>query len=207
MRPVPLRRPDRLDEWLDRVQTRLSEGSAQQPIAQAELSPNERRHAAALMRVNHAGEVAAQGLYLGQAAQARRPAIREHLLQAAEEEKEHLHLCRQRLDELGSAPSLLDPLWFAGSYALGATAARFGDAVSLGFVAETEAQVEQHLDSHLQRLPPADQRSRAIVSKMREDEIAHGAAARERGGVELPRPVRKLMRWTAVVMTGSAYWL
>ncbi|MGB1556994.1 MAG: 2-polyprenyl-3-methyl-6-methoxy-1,4-benzoquinone monooxygenase, partial [Oceanococcaceae bacterium] len=159
MRPAPLRRPDRLDEWLDRVQTRLSEGSAQPAAAEAELSPNERRHAAALMRVNHAGEVAAQGLYLGQAAQARRPAIREHLLQAAEEEKEHLRLCRQRLDELGSAPSLLDPLWFAGSYALGATAARFGDAVSLGFVAETEAQVEQHLDSHLQRLPPADQRS------------------------------------------------
>lgn len=202
----PLRQPGRLDQWLGRVQTRLEE-STQGAADDTSLNRRERRHASGLMRVNHAGEVAAQGLYLGQAAFARNPANREHLLQAAAEEREHLDLCFTRLRELGSAPSLLDPLWHAGSFALGATVAHLGDPVSLGFVSETERQVEQHLDRHLEQLPAQDQRSRAIVEKMKADEIAHGAAARARGGIELPRPVRGLMRLTAKVMTGSAYWV
>ncbi len=202
----PLRQPGRLDQWLGRVQSRLEEAT-QGTAPDTDLNRQERRHASGLMRVNHAGEVAAQGLYLGQAAFARNPANRAHLLQAAAEEREHLDLCFQRLDELGSAPSLLDPLWHAGSFALGATVAHLGDPVSLGFVSETERQVEQHLDGHLEQLPAQDRRSRAIVEKMKADEIAHGAAARARGGIELPRPVRGLMRMTAKLMTGSAYWI
>ncbi len=204
--PRPLRQPTALDQWLGRLQTRLVE-STTGTAADPSLNRRERRHASGLMRVNHAGEVAAQGLYVGQAAFARDSANRAHLLEAAAEEREHLLLCRQRLEELGSAPSLLDPLWHAGSFALGAAVAHLGDPVSLGFVSETERQVEQHLDSHLEELPAQDQRSRAIVEKMKADEVAHGAAARARGGIELPRPVRQVMRFTAKLMTGSAYWV
>ncbi len=159
------------------------------------------------MRVNHAGEIAAQALYHGQALVARSPTTRELLLKAAREETDHLAWCETRLNELDSRPSLLNPLWYAGSFAIGAMAALLGDRASLGFVVETERQVEGHLDEHLDRLPPDDVRSRAILETMRSDEIAHGMNAKAAGGVELPSPVRALMRGTARVMTGTAYWI
>jgi ubiquinone biosynthesis monooxygenase Coq7 len=173
----------------------------------APLEPAERRHAAALMRVNHAGEIAAQGLYQGQALTARTPETRAALEKAAAEEGDHLAWCRERLDELGSRPSLLDPLWYAGSVAIGALAGLAGDRLSLGFMAETERQVEGHLADHLDRLPAADVRSRTIVQQMQSDEIEHGRAAVAAGGTELPQPVPKLMKLTARVMTGTAYWI
>jgi ubiquinone biosynthesis monooxygenase Coq7 len=171
------------------------------------LSDPERREAAALMRVNHAGEIAAQALYHGQALVARSEATRGMLLEAAREETDHLAWCETRLKELDSRPSLLNPLWYAGSFAIGALAALLGDRTSLGFVVETERQVEGHLDEHLGRLPAGDTRSRAILQTMRADEIAHGAKARGAGGAELPSAVRALMRRTASIMTGTAYWL
>jgi ubiquinone biosynthesis monooxygenase Coq7 len=171
------------------------------------LSDTERRASAGLMRVNHAGEVAAQALYHEQALGARSPATRELLLKAATEEADHLGWCEQRLRELGSAPSLLNPLWYAGSFAIGAVAAAFGDGASLGFVAETERQVEGHLDEHLARLPSADATSRAVVAAMRVDEIRHAGSARAAGAVELPAVIRGLMRGTAKVMTRTAYWI
>lgn len=175
--------------------------------ADAALTPAEKREAASLMRVNHAGEVAAQALYHGQAAFARRPEVRDMLLRAAREEADHLAWCDQRLRELGSRPSVLGPLWYAGSFAIGAAAAVAGDAVSLGFVSETERQVEGHIDSHLEKLPAGDTRSRAVLEQMRADEIAHGSAARAAGGVDLPPPVQTAMRTTASVMTNTSYWL
>ena len=172
-----------------------------------ELSADERRRAAALMRVNHAGEIAAQALYHGQAVAARSQTTRKLLLDAAREETDHLAWCESRLKDLESRPSLLNPLWYAGSFFIGALAALAGDRTSLGFVVETERQVEGHLDDHLGRLPPADLRSRAIVQQMRTDEAKHGADARAAGGAELPGPVRALMRHTARIMTGTAYWV
>jgi 3-demethoxyubiquinol 3-hydroxylase len=177
------------------------------PIPIPVLEDAQRRESAALMRVNHAGEVAAQALYHGQALVARSPATRELLLKAAHEEADHLGWCEQRLRELGSGPSLLNPLWYAGSFAIGAVAAAFGDGASLGFVAETERQVEGHLNEHLERLPAADVTSRAVVGAMRRDEIAHADTARAAGASELPGFVRSLMRGTARVMTRTAYWL
>ena len=162
---------------------------------------------ARLMRVNHAGEVAAQALYHGQALLAKDGATRDWLLEAAREEADHLAWCQDRLRELDSRPSLFSPLWYAGSFAIGAAAAALGDRVSLGFVSETERQVEGHIDSHLERLPPQDSRSRAILEQMRTDEIEHGAKARDAGGMELPGPVRELMRRTARVMTFTSYWV
>jgi ubiquinone biosynthesis monooxygenase Coq7 len=159
------------------------------------------------MRVNHTGEVAAQALYHGQALVARSEATRAMLLRSAREETDHLAWCETRLSELGSRPSLLDPLWYAGSFTIGALAAAFGDRVSLGFVSETERQVEGHLDDQIARLPARDTRSRSILEAMRTDEIAHGAAARAAGGVDLPAPARVLMKHTARVMTGTAYWI
>jgi ubiquinone biosynthesis monooxygenase Coq7 len=172
-----------------------------------ELSDVERRESGALMRVNHTGEVAAQALYHGQAFVARSEQTREMLLRAAREESDHLAWCEARLSELQSRPSLLNPLWYAGSFAIGALAAAFGDRTSLGFVTETERQVEGHLDEHLARLPPKDFRSRSILEAMRTDEIAHGAAARAAGGADLPAPARSLMKHTARVMTHTAYWI
>lgn len=166
-----------------------------------------RRHAAGLMRVNHAGEVAAQGLYHGQALTARRPDIRAAMEQAAREEGDHLAWCRDRLDELGDRPSLLAPVWYAGSVAIGALAGAAGDRWSLGFMAETERQVEGHLEEHLSRLPDGDERSRAILQQMKVDEAQHAQAAMEAGGAELPAPVRLLMKLTAKVMTTTAYRL
>ncbi len=173
----------------------------------SELSEADRRRAAALMRVNHAGEIAAQALYHGQALAARSEETRTWLLDAAREESDHLAWCEARLGELGSHPSRLNPLWYAGSFAIGALAAAFGDRASLGFVAETERQVEGHLEEHLSRLPPGDERSRAILQRMREDEARHGSGARSAGAMSLPGPVRMLMRRTARVMTGTAYWV
>ena len=169
--------------------------------------PAARRHSAGLMRVNHAGEIAAQGLYHGQALTARQPETRAALRKAAAEEGDHLAWCRDRLDELGSRPSFLDPLWYAGSVAIGAIAGLAGDRVSLGFMAETERQVEGHLAGHLQELAPDDARSRTIVQQMQADEIAHGRSAVEAGATTLPEPVPKLMRLTARIMTRTAYWI
>jgi ubiquinone biosynthesis monooxygenase Coq7 len=171
------------------------------------LPEDQRRHAAALMRVNHAGEIAAQGLYHGQALVARDPAIRSLLEQAGREETDHLAWCEQRLRELHDRPSLLDPVWYAGSFVIGVAAGLATDKVSLGFVAETEKQVERHLDSHLAELPGADQRSRAILEQMRSDEMAHGELARRAGGMALPPVVQKAMQLTSRVMTTTARWI
>jgi ubiquinone biosynthesis monooxygenase Coq7 len=170
----------------------------------APLTEPDRALSASLMRVNHAGEISAQALYHGQAAFARHPRTRALLLQSAREETEHLAWCETRLRELQDGPSKLTPLWYAGSFAIGALAASFGDAVSLGFVAETERQVESHLDDHLRRLPAADARSRAIVERMQADEIEHGKRAQNAGAVPIPAPARALMRATARVMTRGA---
>ena len=167
--------------------------------------PEARRHAAGLMRVNHAGEIAAQALYHGQALTARNPRVRAALLEAARDETDHLAWCEQRVRELGSRTSLLAPVWYAGSFAIGALAGLAGDRNSLGFVAETEKQVIEHLESHLHELPPDDERSRRIVAQMQADEARHGADARDAGGRDLPGPVRNLMRRTARVMTRAAY--
>jgi ubiquinone biosynthesis monooxygenase Coq7 len=171
----------------------------------ATLSDEEKASDAALMRVNHSGEVAAQALYRGQAFTTRDPDLRQKLLDAAREEQDHLAWCAQRVDELGSRTSLLGPVWYAGSFALGAAAGLLGKATGLGFVVETERQVEEHLSGHLDRLALADLPSRAIVQQMRTDEVAHGARARELGGADLPDPVRRGMRLVARVMTTLAH--
>jgi 3-demethoxyubiquinol 3-hydroxylase len=177
------------------------------PAKLPDLSEPERRKSAALMRVNHAGEIAAQALYHGQAFAARSGATRDLLVKAAQEETDHLAWCETRLTELNARPSLLNPLWYAGSFAIGVLAATLGDRASLGFVVETERQVEGHLGSHLARLPADDTRSRAIVEAMRADEVAHGAQARAAGAGSLPPPVQTLMRCASGVMTGTAYWV
>ena len=169
--------------------------------------PVKRRRTAGLIRVNHAGEIAAQGLYHGQALVARNPGTRTLLEEAAREEADHLAWCEQRLRELDDRPSLLDPLWYAGSFAIGVVAGLAGDRRSLGFVAETERQVERHLDLHMEQIPVEDTRTRAIVGQMRADEQAHGKRASQAGGAELPRPVQRLMQATARVMTGTARWI
>jgi ubiquinone biosynthesis monooxygenase Coq7 len=184
--------------------------SGRSPLLPADtgtLSASEKRHAAGLMRVNHAGEIAAQGLYRGQAALSRSRSTREFLQRAAGEEADHLAWCEARLSELGARPSRLNPLWYMGSLGMGLVAAALGDGISLGFVTETEAQVEGHLASHLNRLPAGDQRSRKIVELMQAEEAGHGQAARAAGATELPPPVPTLMRYAARVMTGTAYWL
>lgn len=172
---------------------------------EAPLSEAERRHAAGLMRVNHAGEICAQALYAGQALLARDAALRAHLLAAADEEIDHLAWCAERLSELGEGPSLLSPLWYFGSYAIGMLAASFGDRQSLGFVVETERQVEAHLDEHLDRLPPSDRRSRAILRAMQAEERRHAEEALARGAASLPDPVPRLMALAAQVMKTLAY--
>ena len=204
----------RLDRWLIDAERALTTTLGAPPPASRplpasadpiELSEDERRHAAGLMRVNHAGEVSAQALYFGQAAVARDPSTRATLLHAAAEEGDHLAWCAQRLKELDSRPSRLDPLWYAGSYLIGATAGLAGDGYNLGFVVETERQVEAHLGEHLQQLPVDDQRSREILQQMQRDEAAHGASAEAAGARELPPPVPTLMRWVSMVMKTAAY--
>lgn len=172
------------------------------------LSPAERRLSGALMRVNHVGEVCAQALYTSQALTTRNEALRRQLEAAAREETDHLAWTSERLEELGDRPSLLNPLWYAGAFGIGLVAGRIGgDALSLGFVVETERQVEAHLAGHMDRLPPGDAPSRAIVAQMKEDEAQHADAALQAGGVELPLPVRGLMRLAARVMTGTAHYI
>lgn len=175
--------------------------------ADAELTDDEKRHAAGLMRVNHVGEVCAQALYDSQGRFARAPEIKQQLERASREEEDHLAWTAQRVEELGSRTSLLNPLWYAGAYAIGTAAALLGDAKSMGFVSETERQVETHLNGHLDKLPPQDDKSRAIVRQMRDDEIEHGQAARDMGGVDLPFPVRLAMQAASRVMTTTAYYI
>jgi ubiquinone biosynthesis monooxygenase Coq7 len=176
-----------------------------QQTSSAELSPAEQQLAGALMRVNHVGEVCAQALYNAQALATPDPALRAHFDAAAAEEVDHLAWTEQRLKELGSRPSLLNPLWYAGAFAIGLAAGRMGTRTSLGFVIETERQVEHHLQSHLDRLPAQDSASRAIVSQMRDDEARHAQDAQTAGGVRPPAPVRWLMRAAAKVMTTTAH--
>jgi len=176
-------------------------------LPQAALPEADRRHAVGLMRVDHAGEIAAQALYHAQGLVARDRRVREAMQGAASEEIDHLAWCERRLSELGGRTSLLGPFWYAGSFFIGAAAGLFGDRWNLGFVAETERQVVRHLDDHLEHLPREDLRSRAVVAQMREDELRHATAAVESGGAELPGPVRRLMRLCSRVMTGTAYWI
>jgi ubiquinone biosynthesis monooxygenase Coq7 len=175
------------------------------PPTEDEMAPQERQLAGALMRVNHVGEVCAQALYQAQALTARSEALREQMDRASREEGDHLGWTQQRLAELGDRASLLNPLWYAGAFGIGLLAGRLGDRVSLGFVVETERQVEEHLAGHLDRLPPSDSRSRAIVAVMRDDERRHADDALAAGGAVLPAPVRWLMRGAAKVMTTTAH--
>jgi ubiquinone biosynthesis monooxygenase Coq7 len=185
--------------------------NAQRPIPGSDLGGNsgldsaERKHAAGLMRVNHVGEVCAQALYQAQKLVARNPEIQEMLNHSGQEEMDHLAWCETRLHELGSHTSYLNPVWYAGSFAIGLAAGLAGDKWSLGFVAETEKQVENHLESHLETLPKEDLRSRAIVDQMRLDEIIHGQAAKNAGGANLPEPLQKIMQAMSKVMTTTAY--
>ena len=193
-----------------RVVGGVAAASRANPAAHAvdcELDEREQRHSAGLMRVNHVGEVCAQALYDSQARHAKSAGMRAQFEQAGREEEDHLAWTAQRLGELGSQPSVLNPLWYAGAYAMGTVAAKLGDARSLGFVVETERQVEAHLNSHLQQLPAGDAKSRAIVEQMRLDEVAHGDAAQSLGAAEMPVPVKLIMRAMSKVMTTTAYYL
>ena len=176
-------------------------------VAGGELDSAQRSHAAGLMRVNHAGEVAAQALYKGHAAVAMDKNIEQQMQRAADEEFDHLAWCEQRIHELGESPSRLSPVWYAGAFAIGAASGILGDKWSLGFIAETERQVCAHLDSHLEGLPPEDARSRAIVRQMRDEEQQHEENAVAAGAAALPTPVKKLMQLTAKIMTRTAYWV
>ncbi|HEY0817188.1 MAG TPA: 2-polyprenyl-3-methyl-6-methoxy-1,4-benzoquinone monooxygenase [Rhizobacter sp.] len=210
------RAPSALDDWIsaadNALRTLSGAYSAGRPTPRAkenpeELSEPESRLSASLMRVNHVGEICAQALYNAQLLATRNTGLRESFRQAANEETDHLAWTHQRLRELNARPSVLNPLWYAGAFGIGLAAGRIGDGTSLGFVVETEAQVEQHLASHLDRLPVADTPSRAIVEQMKVDEAQHGAQARLAGAVELPSPVRWAMRAAAKVMTTTAHYL
>ena len=205
-----------LDRLLDSAQNALSTVAGSPRAERANpgdstpdvvLDDAERRHAAGLMRINHVGEVCAQALYIGQAAVARDPATRQQLLAAAQEETDHLAWCADRLRELDSRPSLLNPLWYAGSYAIGALAGLRGDGWNLGFVVETERQVEAHLEEHLQDLPEADARSRAILRTMKADEARHADDAEAAGARPLPPPIPRLMAAASKLMKSVAYRL
>ncbi|GAA4854222.1 2-polyprenyl-3-methyl-6-methoxy-1,4-benzoquinone monooxygenase [Luteimonas vadosa] len=213
---TPPRRQTGLDRALSEAQRALEtvfgDPPAERPnpakeAADVQLDDTERRHAAGLMRINHVGEVCAQALYVGQAAVARDPATREHLLAAAQEETDHLAWCAQRLRELNSRPSVFNPAWYAGSYAIGALAGLRGDGWNLGFVVETERQVEAHLDQHLQTLPEADLRSRAILETMKVDEARHADAAEQAGARHLPPPIPTIMAAASKLMKFVAYRL
>lgn len=174
---------------------------------EADMPDKIRDHTARLMRINHTGEVCAQALYQGQALTARLPEVRDKMERAAAEENDHLDWCENRVRELGSHTSYLNPLFYAGSFAIGALAGLAGDKWSLGFVGETERQVEGHLDGHLQQIPESDRKSRAILEQMKEDEIKHGQTAMQAGGTDLPRPIKDAMKLTSKMMTGSVYYL
>ena len=213
--PIPLRRPSAIDRLLGGVGRALAAVGAAPGAARpvpsapaggdAPLSLAERRLSGALMRVDHVGEVCAQALYEGQAATTADPALERFFRDAALEEGDHLAWTRARLEELGARPSLLNPLWYAGSFALGALAGRLGDRFSLGFMVETERQVERHLAGHLERLPAADAASRAIVDAMKDDEAGHADRAQALGAAPMPAPVRAAMRLAASVMTTTAH--
>ncbi|MDA0679478.1 MAG: 2-polyprenyl-3-methyl-6-methoxy-1,4-benzoquinone monooxygenase [Proteobacteria bacterium] len=185
--------------------TRAGRPNPAADIEESGLTPEEKAHSAGLMRVNHAGEIAAQGLYQGHAAVARDPCIEEQMTRAAEEELDHLAWCEQRLAELGSGPSVLRPIWYGGAFAMGAASGVLGDKWSLGFIEETERQVSAHLTGHLDRLPENDHKSRAIVTQMRDEEEEHGANASKAGAAILPGPLRILMHIVARLMTSTSY--
>ena len=214
---APGRRYDLMDRLIIGMDQVLGRATRTAPVARrpypAEGLPEpmhaeaDRRHSEGLLRVDHAGEIAAQALYHAQALVAHGSSVRDAMHQAGEEEIDHLAWCERRLSELRGRTSLLGPFWYAGSFAIGAAAGLCGDRWSLGFVAETERQVVRHLEDHLERLPAADLRSRAVVAQMREDESRHATAAVESGGAELPGPLRELMRLCSRLMTGTAYWV
>jgi len=203
--------PDQLITAFDNgLRTLFSKAQTARPypdagMPEAEMSEAEKKHAAALMRINHSGEICAQALYQGQAMTARDPEVQKNLQQAAWEETEHLAWTSKRVEELGGHLSLLNPFWYANSLAIGALAGFLGDKWNLGFLAETERQVGRHLQSHLQSLPPQDEKSRAVVKQMYDDETAHADMAVKLGGAELPLPVKLGMRLTAKVMTRTTY--
>ncbi|MCP4284920.1 MAG: 2-polyprenyl-3-methyl-6-methoxy-1,4-benzoquinone monooxygenase [Gammaproteobacteria bacterium] len=176
-------------------------------LPDADLSTDQKRHSARLLRVDHTGEVCAQALYQGQALTARLPQVRDSMQRSAQEESDHLEWCHKRLLELQDRRSLLNPIWYTGSFAIGAAAGLAGDRWSLGFIAETERQVCAHLDSHLQQIPMADRKSRAILEQMKSDEQHHADVAIRSGGAPLPGPVKAAMRLSAKLMTKSTYWL
>jgi len=214
--PLSARRLSPADQLLSRLdaifKSAVGPHLAQRPYP-AETIPETvtdaatRQTIAGLMRVNHAGEVCAQALYHGQAMTAKLSGVRESMSRAAQEEVDHLAWCARRLEELNAAPSRLDPLWYAASFAIGALAGVAGDRNSLGFVAETEKQVVEHLQSHLDQLPQQDERTRAVIKKMIEDEAHHGGQALQQGGVLPPGPVKTLMKLTAKVMTNTSRWI
>lgn len=187
-----------------RISSRTSPAAT---INDTTLSVHEKKQVVGLMRVNHAGEVCAQALYQGQALTAQLTHIKKQMSDAAAEEVDHLAWCEQRLHELGSKPSLLNPIWYSGSILLGAIAGFAGDKISLGFVAETERQVSAHLAQHLQKLPAHDKKSQAILAQMQQDEEQHAAIAIEAGAIKLPFPVQQLMRMVSKIMTQSSYYL
>jgi len=212
---MTIRRLSQFDRAISEIERALSTVFDPTPVAERpspaigvpdlELDETQRRHAAGLMRVNHTGEVCAQALYSGQAAVARDEQTRAQLLAAAGEETDHLAWCAERLHELDDRPSVFNPLWYAGSFAIGALAALAGDRWSLGFVVETERQVEAHLGEHMDRLPPADARSRAVLATMQADEARHADSALARGGAKLPFPLPLLMRCASAMMKTVAY--
>lgn len=214
---MSFRQPSILDQFIgqaDRALRSLTPGnlpvfnaSPGDAIAEAELTDREKRHAAGLMRVNHCGEICAQGLYQGQSLTAKLPEVRKEMEHAAEEELDHLAWCEQRLDELNSHTSVLNPLWYGLSFGIGAGAGLVSDKLSLGFVAATEDQVCQHLESHLQKLPEADEKSRTIVEQMVTDEQEHGHRALEAGGYQFPKPVKAVMSLVSKAMTKTSYHL
>jgi 3-demethoxyubiquinol 3-hydroxylase len=205
--------PDAFITQIDRaIRTVLGVGTAERAspgegLDEPALDPTERRHAAALMRVNHCGEVCAQALYQGQALASRNTKIKDELGRAAREESDHLAWSAERIAQLGGRPSVLNPVWYAGSFCIGYAAGRLGDAWNLGFLAETERQVERHLAGHLDRLSPRDTRTHAVIDTMRREEAGHADKARALGARELPDPVRGVMRLAARVMTATTYWL
>jgi ubiquinone biosynthesis monooxygenase Coq7 len=206
-----------LDQWLMHADTALRTIAGKPAATQrdypanniddCELDDSDRKHIAGLMRVNHAGEVSAQALYQGQSITAKNAEVRLKLEQAAMEENDHLIWTENRLQELGGQTSHLNPLWYAGSFAIGALAGALGDKWNLGFLAETEHQVVKHLEEHLEKLPDEDSRSRAILEQMKTDEAGHATTALDHGGAELPTPVKKLMQAMSKIMTQSAYWI
>lgn len=214
MQTTPLSVLDRLILHADKQLKAMAGGrpehirpSPADSLDNSELSAEQKRTSAGLMRVNHAGEVCAQGLYEGQALTAKLPKVREQVREAADEEEDHLHWCQKRLDELGSHTSYLNPFWYSASFALGAGAGLISDRVSLGFVAATEEQVCKHLQDHLARLPTEDVKSRAVVETMLDDEARHAHSALEAGGIRFPAPVKAAMTLTSKAMTVASYYI